>query len=159
MFTFINLRLCEYPYLLGEYICVCMSEGDCLLIQLSCEKPQSLCQSLANTLFFLLLPSHQNHLSEQDRGNVCVLSFFGATNKSSGAPHSNGGHIKVYSHTVWGHISAGTASNRIHPYVQKKKNESQKGKLSSFLHFHMSQFSEVLLPVPDVKSGVGTLWL
>lgn len=31
-FTFINLRRCEYPYLLGEYICVCMSEGGCLLI-------------------------------------------------------------------------------------------------------------------------------
>lgn len=110
------------------------------------------------THFFLLLPSHQNHLSEQDRGNVCVLSLFGATNKSSGAPHSYGGHIKVYSHAVWAHVSAGTASDWIHPYVPRKKNdcESQKGEIVKlFTLRHMSSFSEELLLVLRFKSRCG----
>lgn len=41
---------------------------------------------VSHTLF-LLPSSHQNHLSEQNRGSLRVVSLFGATNKSSRALH------------------------------------------------------------------------
>lgn len=63
--------------------CVCLRRLSLNILKLW-KTPKSLARS--HTLF-VLPPSHQNHLSEQNRGSLRVVSLFGATNKSSRALH------------------------------------------------------------------------
>lgn len=111
---------------------------------------------VSHTLF-LLPSSHQNHLSEQNRGSLRVVSLFGATNKSSRALHQMNSpldwrlHKGLLTRCVRACFS-GLLIEYIHTYqhCRRKMTKTQKeggGWLSNFFYFSICQHIPRLLQV------------
>lgn len=104
----------------------------------------------AYTRFFLFPSSHQNHLSEQNRGSLRVVSLFGATNKSSRALHQMNSPLDWRLHKglltlcvracFSGNGSWLNTSILTSPGEEKwLKLEEKGGLLSNFFHFTICQ--------------------
>lgn len=126
---------------------------------------------VSHTLF-LLPPSHQNHLSEQNRGSLRVVSLFGATNKSSRALHQMNSpldwrlHKGLLTRCVRACFSGNgfwlNASIRTSAREEKWLRLIGGGQLSNFFHFSICQSIQTFYEhgrLLYLRAGVGSLQL